>query len=99
MSVTAHCTHCQEQRDTFRAELKRTAAKETLKPVAAALMGGRMDADRAVAGAMGKEVEGEEDDGWEQDEELEDMVAALNLGNTTTSHSFAASAEWKEMKA
>ena len=27
------------------------------------------------------------------------MVAALNLGNTTTNHSFAATAEWKEMKA
>ena len=62
-------------------------------------MGSGIDADRAVAAAMGKEVEGEEDDGWEQDEELEEMVAAINLGNTTTTHSFAATAEWREMKA
>ena len=58
-----------------------------------------MEAYRAVAAAMGETVEGESEEKWEPDEELEGMVAALNLRNATTSHSFAATAEWKEMKA
>ena len=73
--------------------------KSTMKTMAAALIRGGMEVGRAVAAAMGKTVERENEEEWEPDEELEGMVAALNLGNATTNHSFAATAEWKEMQA
>ena len=58
--------HTQEQRDTFRAELKRAAVKSTMKTMAAALIGGGMEAGRAVAAAMGKTVEGENEENGNQ---------------------------------